>query len=385
MGMTNTYLNTLIEAKQRRQQAGLHRQRRVVSAHDTMLSFSSNDYLSLSMYQPVRLAFQDAFVNEPIGSGGSMMVCGYHTAHRDLERAFADALQVDACVLFSSGYAANVCIVSLLETLQPIVFVDKSVHASVYDGLKLAHIPFKRFLHNDVADLERKISAPLKITTESFRPIIMTESVFSMSGQEAPLNTLHQLAFAHQAALLVDEAHAFGVFGDQGLGALIDAGLTQNEVPLRMIPFGKSLGASGAIVAGHAEWIDALLQTRPAIYSTSISPAYARGVQHTFEVMRAADDRRAWLKQLIAYFRLQIQQSPLQWRNSKTPIQQLQLGCPHRASALTDFLWQQQIVCLSMRQPTVARDETGLRVILNYHHQLEHIDKLFQAIHRFCV
>ncbi len=384
MGMTNAYLKTLIAAKQGRQHAGLHRQRRVVSSHDAMLSFSSNDYLSLSTHQPIRHAFQDAFANESIGSGGSMMVCGYHTAHQDLERAFAEALRVDGCVLFSSGYVANLCIISLLEMLQPMVFVDKSVHASVYDGLKLAQIPFKRFLHNNVADIERKIDRLLKTTIAPLNPIIMTESVFSMSGQHAPLNKIHQLALAYQAAFLVDEAHAFGVFGDQGLGALVDAGLTQDEVPLRMIPFGKSLGACGAIVAGQGEWIEALLQTRPAIYSTSMSPAYARGVQQAFEVMRAAEDRRAWLKQLIAYFRSQIQRSPLKWRDSETPIQQLQLGCPHRASALTDFLWQQQIICLSMRQPTVTRDETGLRVILNYHHQPEHIDRLFQAIHQFC-
>lgn len=379
--MIDFYTDILQKQMQNRCQMGLHRQRHVMSNAD-FLQFSSNDYLSLAKDERIQRAFQAAFIKDPIGSGGSMMVCGYHQAHQDLERAFAEALGVDGCVLFASGYTANLCIANVLQLLQPTVFIDKAVHASVYDGLALANLPLTRFLHNDLDDLTRKMSRKAMKHQALSSSVVMTESVFSMSGQQAPLKRLSQLAIQHQAALLVDEAHAFGILGQEGLGAVIDAGLTQKEVPLRMIPFGKALGAWGAVVAGHGVWIDALLQTRPAVYSTAMSPAYARGVMAALELVRNSEDRRVKLKQLIAYFRAAIQQSPLKWRDSHTPIQQLQLGCPHRARALTESLKQQGILCLAMRQPTVTREETGLRVILNYHHQPEDIDVLLRVVHQ---
>lgn len=377
----------LQQTLQHHRQAGLYRQRRLMTEAPGLLQFSSNDYLSLASDATIQQAFQSAFAKDPIGSGGSAMVCGYHPAHRALERAFAEALSVDDCLLFSSGYAANLSIATVLKNLHPMVFIDKSVHASVYDGLMLANVPFTRFLHNHLEDLSQKMTLQSvgyqkKSALDFFRSIIMTESVFSMSGQAAPLKALSQLAKTHSSTLLVDEAHAFGVFGREGLGSVIEAGLTQQEVPLRMIPFGKALGASGAIVAGQGVWIEALSQTRQAIYSTATSPAYARGMLTILEMIRFAEDRRKHLKQLINYFRSAIARSPLSWRDSSTPIQQLKFGCPHRATAVADALWQQGIVCMAMRQPTVTRDETGLRVILNYHHQPEQIDTFFQAVHQ---
>ncbi len=379
--MTAFYTEKLQKEMQRRSQMGLLRQRQVMT-DSHLLQFSSNDYLSLAANTQIQNAFQSAFKNESIGSGGSMMVCGYHKAHQDLERAFAEALGVDGCVLFASGYTANLCVAALLQWLEPTVFIDKAIHASVYDGLALANLPIIRFFHNDLVDLTRKISRQAIQTATTTSSVIMTESIFSMSGQLAPLNELNQVAKCHYSTMLVDEAHAFGVMGKEGLGAVVDAGLTQEEVPLRVIPFGKALGAWGAVVAGHGVWIDALLQTRPAVYSTAISPAYARGVLATLEMVRVSEDRRKKLKQLINYFRSAIQQSPLKWRDSHTPIQQLQLGCPHRARALTVSLKKQGILCMAMRQPTVPREETGLRVILNYHHQSEDIDRLLRVVHQ---
>ena len=354
---------------------GLYRQRRVTEAHEKLINFSSNDYLSLASDPRLKKAYQQGFERYPIGSGGSMMVCGYHSTHKALERAFAEALEVDDCVLFSSGFAANLSVTGLLARFDAHLFIDKMVHASIYDGLQLSGASYSRYLHNNMADLLTKIKdAPN-------HSVLMTEGVFSMSGQSAPLAEIARLGQDKLQGLIIDEAHSFGVMGHQGLGAVIQHQLTQNDVPLRIIPLGKAYAAFGAIVAGQGTWIDALLQSaRPQIYSTAMSPACAHGLLETLERVRGADERRVKLGELVHYFRDAIKNSPLKWRDSFSLIQQLQLGCPQKALHFADRLREQSIICLPMRQPTVTRQETGLRVILNYNHQPEDIDTLFKCL-----
>jgi 8-amino-7-oxononanoate synthase len=356
-------------------QQGLHRQRRVNNLSENTINFSSNDYLSLSSDPKIKKAYQLGYERYSTGSGGSMAVCGYHSTHKSLERAFAEALQVDDCIVFPSGYAANLSIMKLLGYFKTHALIDKAVHASIYDGLQYSNADYSRYKHNNLADLA------LKIKQVPNNSVIVTEGVFSMSGQKAPLAEIALLGKKNIQGLLVDEAHAFGVLGKEGLGAVIYHQLTQNEVPLRIIPLGKAFAASGAMVAGQADWIDALLQlARPHIYSTAISPATAYGLLETLNLVRSSDKRRTHLNNLVAYFRDCIKTSPHTWRDSLSPIQQLQLGCPHRAVLFAEKLREQAIICLPMRQPTVSKKETGLRVILNYHHQQEHIDHLFKCL-----
>ncbi|MCR9191142.1 MAG: 8-amino-7-oxononanoate synthase [Gammaproteobacteria bacterium] len=376
MGM-NTLSQQFEHLLRVRKTQGLYRTRQLPAnaVHD--LDFSSNDYLSLSTDEHVKEGFRQGFERYPAGSGGSMVLSGYHAAHHQLERAFADALKVDDCLLFSSGYAANLAVISLLGQFEfgTQLLIDKAVHASIYDGLKLSDANFSRFLHNNVSDLN------LKLQKSQDSKIVLTESVFSMSGLYAPLADISALVQAGAHALIVDEAHGFGVLGAQGLGGTVAAGLTQEEVPLRIIPFGKALGASGAIVAGNALWIDALLQfARQAMYSTAISPAYAYGVRETLSILQKADDRRASLQQLINYFRLRTQKSVLRWRDSRSPIQQLQLGCPFLAADYMKKLYAAGIQCFCIRQPTVPKVDSGLRIILNAHHRQEDIDRLFEVL-----
>lgn len=368
-----TYLDSL-------QKNGLYRQRQLLGEGDNTLNhrlnFSSNDYLSLTSDARIRQAYQAGFQHYPTGSGGSMLVCGYHPAHQALESAFAEALSVDACVVFSSGYVANLSIMSLLARVGVHALIDKSVHASIYDGLALSGAAYARYVHQQEADLIAKAQLAPKKT------VWITESVFSMSGYLAPLLAMSQSAQTLGHALVVDEAHAFGVFGPDGMGCVAEHGLTQHEVPLRVIPFGKAGSSMGAIVAGDGVWIDALLQAaRSHCYSTAVSPAVAYGLQKTLDVIRNANERRTKLHALVNYFRAAVSQSSLQWRDSSTPIQQLQLGCPHRALQAASQLRALGIVCMPMRQPTVSRQETGLRVILNYHHEPHDIDYLFQCLH----
>ena len=161
---------------------------------------------------------------------------------------------------------------------------------------------------------------------------------------------------------MVDEAHSFGVLGPQGKGAVCYHGLTQKDVPLRVIPLGKAFAAQGAIVAGKQEWIHALLQAgRSIIYSTAISPALSYGLLKTLDIVVNADDRRLKLRQLVELFREEIKRSPLQWIDSHTPIQQLQLGCPHLALHYAQELKKKGISCSAIRTPTVSIKSTGLR------------------------
>ncbi|WP_242602151.1 aminotransferase class I/II-fold pyridoxal phosphate-dependent enzyme [Legionella nagasakiensis] len=358
-----------------RQECGLYRKRQLINQNE--INFSSNDYLSLSNHTSIKQAYEEGFQRYSTGSGGSMVVCGYHPIHRTLEQTFAEVLKVDQCLLFSSGYAANLSVAALLGCLCFPTLIDKAAHASIYDGLKLSNVNYLRYRHNDMVDLSTKIK---RISENA---VIMTESVFSMSGQIAPLAEMVKLSRSSASALIVDEAHAFGVMGRQGMGAVRQTELTQDEVPLRVIPFGKAYASAGAIVAGKEAWIEALLQcARPYIYSTAISPAIAYGLLKSLDIIRSAEERRIKLQETISYFRNALRHSSLKWRDSLTAIQQLQLGCPHRAQRYAMKLREQGIVCIPMRPPTVSRQETGLRIILNCNHQAEHIDYLMKCLHQ---
>jgi 8-amino-7-oxononanoate synthase len=336
------------------------------------LSFERNDYLSLS--QDLRLAdfYRQGCKAYPIGSSGSMLLSGYHGIHQELEETFARFLKVDGCILFPSGYAANLALTSLLGALKTHCLIDKAVHASVYDGLAMAGVSTTRFAHNNLHDLEKKCS---KLTQDT---VLLTEGIFSMSGQMPALRSIQHLT---ALPLFVDEAHAFGVLGPQGRGAVAHHGLTQEEVPLRLVAFGKAYAGQGALVAGKSQWLLALLQTaRPLMYSTALSPAYSYGLLKTLDLVRAADAQRLHLNQLVAHFKTHITNSPLTWSDSNTPIQRVHLGSPKAALHYQKSLRAQGIDCSAVRAPTVAAAHSGLRIVLNACHQPEDINRLFKAL-----
>ncbi|MCW8407572.1 aminotransferase class I/II-fold pyridoxal phosphate-dependent enzyme [Legionella sp. PATHC035] len=356
-------------------QEGLLRNRIINADDSSLIHFDSNDYLSLGRHPRIAEGYQRGYALYPCGSGASMLLSGYHPNHRAVEEAFANLLAVDDCILFSSGYAANLAVTALLGQLKVHCFIDKEIHASIYDGLALSQVNYTRYLHNNLNDLDRKL------ITYANGSALITEGVFSMSGQIAPLAKLSSLCSTNQSALLVDEAHSFGLLGAQGRGAVAYHGLTQNEVPLRIIPLGKAYAAQGALVAGKADWIYALLQAgRSVIYSTAISPALSYGLLHALEFVVNAEDRRSKLTQLITLFRSYIKETPLNWSDSITPIQQLQLGCPHLALYYARELKKKGISCSAIRRPTVSAKASGLRVILNYNHTPEQIRELFNQL-----
>ncbi|VEG90105.1 aminotransferase class I/II-fold pyridoxal phosphate-dependent enzyme [Legionella spiritensis] len=354
---------------------GLHRKRGVTS-EPGMVNFSSNDYLSLATEEKIKRAYREGYAKYPSGSGGSPVICGYHRIHRDFEQDIARALQVDDAILFSSGYAANLGLMAVLAQTGAHLILDKGSHASFYDGIKLAQVPYTRYANNNMITLAQKLKcAPSN-------PIIITEGVFSMGGQQAPLNDILMLGKPYDALCMVDEAHSFGLIGDHGLGLVQRYRLSQEDIPLRIIPFGKAFAGQGAVIAGHQVWIDALTQyARSYIYSTTISPALTYGLRHSFYFLYDADDRRRKLQDLVRYFSEQVRLSPLKWCRSKTAIQYLILGCPYLAVKYAQLLQAKSIVCQAVRVPTVSAQQTGLRVVLNYHHDQKDIDYLFRQLH----
>lgn len=355
---------------------GLLRTRLISKSKDlSLIYFDSNDYLSLTEEKSISEAYQKGYASCPAGSGASMLLSGYHENHKAFEKAIADLLAVDDCILFSSGYAANLAVTALLGRLKVHCFIDKEVHASIYDGLDLSQVPYTRYPHNNLINLRKKL--PMHAANAT----LFTEGIFSMSGQLAPLGKLSSLCNKNRSVLLVDEAHSFGILGVQGEGAVVYHGLTQKEVPLRVIPLGKAMAAQGAIVAGRADWIYALLQAgRSLIYSTAVSPALSYGLLKTLEFVVNAENRRLKLMELVDLFRDLIKKSSLNWADSITPIQQLQLGCPNLALDYAKELKKQGISCSAIRKPTVARKASGLRIVLNYNHTPEQIYDLFAKL-----
>lgn len=353
----------------------LLRVRSLSKQNANVIAFDSNDYLSLLGDKRIAQAYEEGYRRYASGSGASMLLSGYHSNHKALERTFAELLKVDDCILFSSGYAANLALANLLGTIGLHSLIDKGVHASIYDGFKLSEAQYTRFLHNDLSSLSQKLNKAPK------EAVLITEAIFSMSGQIAPLRALYNLS---KLPLIVDEAHSFGVLGSEGKGLVDFNQLSQNEVPLRLISFGKAFAAQGGLLAGKQEWIEAILQSgRSLIYSTAISPALSYGLLKTLDIITAAEDRRAKLDQLIAFFKEKTVTSPFTWRLSDTAIQQIQLGCPHRAFALAKHLSEQGFACSVIRVPTVNLKSTGLRIVLNYNHSFEQITSLFNQLNGF--
>ena len=354
----------------------LYRKRNESRNHFDIL-FCSNDYLSLSNEPIIKEGYLEGVKDYPIGSGGSMVVSGHHQVHQKLEQQFSDFLEVDDSILFNSGYVANLSIMRLLKKLELHLIIDKAIHASVYDGISAQDLSFTRYAHQNTTQMMRKIKQVQK------DKVLMTEGIFSMSGHVASLKVMAEFCQTLNMPIIVDEAHSFGVLGCEGRGAVHVAGLTQKEVPLRVIPLGKAMASTGAIVAGQKKWIDALIQcSRPYIYSTGLSAAHAFGLRHTLKQLIQADEKRDNLYNNIQYFRQQIKYSKWQWKNSHSPIQFLETGCSKTALNMSEVLKNARISCIAMRPPTLPPKETGLRVTLNASHQPAMIDKFFSVVEK---
>ena len=369
-----------------RRQQGLYRQRLTLESPqgplvridgNQYINFCSNDYLGLAAHPKVIQSFQRAAKEYGVGSGASHLVCGHSQPHRELEEALAELTGRPRALLFSSGFAANTG--TLTTLLQPgdHVFQDRLNHASLLDGGLHSGARFRRFAHNDVADLERRLRA-----AEGLK-LVVVDGVFSMDGDTAPLPELAALCRREQAWLMVDDAHGIGVLGDHGAGSVQAASLECSDVPVLMATLGKALGSAGAFVAGDELLIEGLIQqARNYIYTTAMPPAVAAAALTALQLLREEAWRREHLQRLIARFRRGAAELGLALMPSRSAIQPLLCGDAARAVELSYLLRERGLLIGAIRPPTVPAGTSRLRITLSAAHSEQQVDDLLDELGR---
>lgn len=373
---------------EQRKQQSLYRSRRLLETAQgaqvivngrPMVNFSSNDYLGLANHPDLVTAMQKAADTYGVGSGASHLVIGHSRLHHQLEERLADFTGYESALLFSSGYMANVGTLNALSQKGDLILQDKLNHASLLDAGLLAEATMKRYGHNDMQALSRRLQA----AGEYEQTFVATDAVFSMDGDIAPLPQMVALAESRQALLMVDDAHGFGVLGEQGKGSREHFHLSASDIPIYMATLGKALGVCGAFVAGEKALIEYLIQcSRNYIYTTALPPSAAGAVLAALDVMAKESWRRQHLQQLIQRFR----QGMSQWQQlllpSDTAIQPLVVGESDAALQLSDYLGQQGFLVSAIRAPTVPAGTARLRITLTAAHNEAQVDELVAALLR---
>lgn len=367
----------LIAALRTRQQDALYRVRipREAQLAGAQLSFCSNDYLHLANNLELKEILKNAVDDFGVGSGSSAFLIGFSDEQRLLEAELADFFDMESAVVFSSGYLANVGVISALCGAHDTVFLDKLVHASMIDGVKLSGATLSRYGHGNLHQLAERIRAV------SGRKLIGTEGVFGMNGDLADLPTLSTLAREYDACLLVDDAHGIGVLGAGGRGIIAHGNNAAAQVDVLVGTFGKAFGVVGAFVAGRRVLVDAVIQfARSLIYNTALPIALYRVMRAALRQLAAADAARAHLHLLINSFRHQAQQAGLTLLPSVTPIQIMVIGDAARAVAAGAQLAAQGVLVSVIRPPTVPPNSARLRISLTAGHSLADIERLVCAL-----
>lgn len=337
-----------------------------------LLSFCSNDYLGLAQHPQLVDALVRAARAEGVGSTSAHLICGHRNVHAKLEEALAAWTGRERALLFSTGYMANLGVLQALLARGDVCVQDKLNHACLLDGAKLSGAELKRYPHADVPAAARQLAAH-----PAAAALLATDGVFSMDGDSAPLRELAQLCARERATLMVDDAHGFGVLGDDGAGSLSAANLSQREVPLLMATLGKALGCSGAFVAGPATAIDGLVQfARPYIYTTAMPPALAAAALKAVQLAQSEAWRREKLATLIARFRRGAAELGLPLAASASAIQPLLLGSAEAALAAAQALDRHGLLVTAIRPPTVPAGQARLRITLSAAHEEAHVDRL---------
>lgn len=371
-------LNSILRAKLEAHAANnLIRKRRLSdSVQDKQISFSSNDYLGLAQDPQVIEACVQGAKKYGVGSTGSQVVSGHMSPHQELEQKFAQFLQRDRALLFNNGYMANLGILQAIAHKNDSIYEDKYNHASLIDAGLLSRAQFKRYPHQDYEQLKRQLSKD-----EDSHKIILSDSVFSMSGKIVNINQLVDIRAQYQASLVIDDAHGIGVLGETGAGITELFNLTQKEVPILVCPLGKAFGGFGAIVAGSELVIESIMQfARTYIYTTAIPPAIAASMIKSLELIQTEPWRREQLQKNIEYFKKGAAQRNLPILNSNTPIQVLITKDNIKTLELSQDLAKQNLQVSAIRPPTVPINTARLRISLSSQHTQQHIDQLLDAI-----
>ena len=365
--------------------AGLERPHRVRSGRQgrevdldgqTLLNFGSNDYLGYAGDVRLTKAASKAACAEGFGAGASPLVSGHSQAHELLERALAHLLAVDAALTFPSGFAANTATIAALVGPDDVVASDARNHASIIDGCRLSRGRVGIYPHRDMAALD----ALLAQADSARRRLIVTDTVFSMDGTVAPLADLCELARKHRAILMVDEAHATGVFGVRGSGLVEETGCADG-VHVRVGTLSKALAAAGGFVAGHADMIHWLRhKARAWIFSTAHPPPVAAAATRAITLLSQEPHRRRELLERAAGFRELLSQSGLDVAGATTQIVPIVVGSAPGAVAVSTRLAEAGLFVPAIRPPSVPEGKSLVRVSLSWHHTADDVARLVSTI-----
>jgi len=341
------------------------------------IDFSSNDYLGLCDHPDIKEAFKESIDRFGVGSSASRLLSGDLEIYHQLEQNIATFKQKEAALVFNSGYQANLGIISALVGRGDVVFCDKLSHASIIDGIILSGAKLFRFLHNDVNNLEDL----LKEQRSKFKKsLIITETIFSMDGDKAPLKEVSALGKKYNCKIMVDEAHATGIFGERGSGLVEQEGVA-SQVDLVMGTFSKALGSFGAYLACSAKIKKFLINTcRSFIYSTALPPAVIAANLASLDLVGKESFRRKTLLENADYFRDKLKDFGFQVRGL-SQIVPLVIGESKKAVATSQNLQNKGYWIQAIRQPTVPKGEARLRFSLTYHHSKEVLEKLAKDIY----
>jgi 8-amino-7-oxononanoate synthase len=331
-----------------------------------LVNFCSNDYLGLAEHPALKQAAQDYLIQHGFGAGAAHLVTGHHAIHEQLEQRLAQLSGYPKAMLFSTGYMANMGVIdALMDSKEGVVYQDRLNHASLLDGARLAGVKLRRYPHLDVSKLGEWLAEDT-----ATQKLIVTDQIFSMDGTEAPLNALIATASRHNAALMIDDAHGFGL-RNQPLP----------QVDIYMATLGKALGSFGAFVAGSELLINYLKsRARTFIFTTATPPVIAAATLAALDVMQTEPWRQQTLQSHIQYLRNALQQQGWQLTDSQSAIQPIIIGKAEDALALSQQLLQQGLLVSAIRPPTVPPNSSRLRITLSAAHTTEHIDHLIAAL-----
>jgi 8-amino-7-oxononanoate synthase len=364
---------------------GLLRARRTLSTQQSphivvdgtaYLAFCSNDYLGLANHPQLISALQQGAQQWGVGAGAAHLVSGHFEPHHQLEKQLAAFVGKPAALLFSTGYMANLGVVQALMGKGDTVFADKLNHASLNDAMLLSRAEVKRYRHGDKVQLEKLLSE-----TSAGRKLVITDTVFSMDGDLAPLGEMLALCERHDAWLYVDDAHGFGVLGEQGRGSLSHFGIASKRI-IYMATLGKAAGVSGAFVAAEQVVIDTLINhANSYVYTTATPPALSSALLQSLQLIEKSDDRREHLMRLIARLRSGLAGLPWSLMESDTAIQPLLIGDNQRALEISAALRERGIWVAAIRPPTVPQGTARLRITLSVAHTEADVGRLIGALH----
>jgi len=387
----NAFENELDKRLSEIQQQGLHRQLRTLASPQatriefngrTIVNFSSNDYLGLAGHPALKAAAIRAIERFGAGAGASRLICGSLRPHEELEEALAEFKRTEAALTFASGYAAALGAICSLVGKEDVIVIDKLAHACIVDAAKLSGAKLRVFAHNDPNDLEEILKwaeSKSRIANHASQTLIVTESIFSMDGDRAPLRELVELKEKYGAWLMVDEAHATGLYGANRRGLAEELGVS-DKIEIQMGTLGKTLGASGGYICGSRRLIDYLVnRARTFIFSTAPMPAVAAAAIAAIRLVQSSEgearNELLWERVAEAKAKLTSKNSP-----GAAAIIPLLIGDEQKAMNIAGSLFEKGILLPAVRFPTVARGEARLRLTISATHKSDQIDQLMAAL-----